>query len=59
MVTIISSILLLIGGLLMGFSSGMGLQPIFKQPKNITIQITLGIIGLVVVFVACKLLDIL
>jgi len=58
MTEIIAYILLLIGGLLLGCSAGMGLQPIFKQPKNITIQCILLLVGLIVLFVPCKLLGI-
>lgn len=35
-----------IGVLLLGFSSGLGFWPIYKQPKNFKIQLTLALIGL-------------
>ena len=39
------SLILSISGLCLGFSIGLGFFPIFKQPKNLIIQIFLGLLG--------------
>ena len=39
------SLILSISGLCLGFSIGLGFVPIFKQPKNLIIQIFLGLLG--------------
>jgi hypothetical protein len=40
-------ILCIIAGSAIGTSSGIGLWPVWQQPKNIRIQLTLAIIGAV------------
>lgn len=47
MITYISYILLLIAGGCIGVSAGLGFWPVYKQPKNIIRQVSIGLIGAV------------
>jgi uncharacterized membrane protein YjjB (DUF3815 family) len=42
-------VLCIVVGVFGGFSAGMGFAPIFKQPKNLIIQLILGTIALVAI----------
>jgi len=50
------NILGLLSGIFCGCSIGLGFSPIFKQPKNLHIQIICGFIGLILIFLIFKII---
>lgn len=48
------SMIAIIASLAIGVSCGIGLKPIFEQPKNLIVQLTLVVFGVILLY-ACVL----